>query len=368
MHINLYLIPLIIILGLILPDNRKNRLFYLVSVGAILLFVAAMRHPEFMANTYSIDTLSYKIDFLNIREKDWNDIWLAMSQRYIERILDYDYGYVIFSKVLSYLTSDFHFFSLIADLFVFVPLGLILYRYTTSMRQLMFAFVFYVALVQVFFLGGARQMFALGFDLMALVALIDKKKLLMLIFVLFAILLHFSSILFLIPLLMIWLNITPRALKIIHTVCFLIFPIVYYYPNEMIRFMGNLLEMEKYAQYGEGSIVGGANTFVILIELLSMFCLIAIKRKDMEDNVKLRYFYVMAPLFTLFAPLINSNGTMIRIALYYYFSLMLLIPFSIDSMFDKKSQGLVYTIAIGVLSLLSLSGGGISYYFYWQQI
>jgi hypothetical protein len=368
MHINLVLIPLIIIMGLILPDTRKNRLFYLVFIGAVLLFVAAMRHPEFMEDTYGIDTLNYKMDFLNIREQGWSEILSSVHQRYIERVLDYDYGYQVFSKLFSYLTHDFHIFSLIADLFVFVPLGLILYRYTTSIRQLMFAFVFYIALVQMFFLGGARQMFALGFDLMALVALIDKKKLLMLIFVLFAIFLHFSSILFLLPLLMIWFNISPRVLKTLHIVCFVLFPIVYFYPNEVIRFMGNLMEMEKYANYGEGAITGGANTFIILIELLSLFSMIAIKRKDMQSNTNIRFFYVFLPLITFFAPLINADGTMIRVSLYYYIFLMILVPYSLDYMFDKKSQSLVYTVVIGVLSLLTLSDGGISYYFYWQQI
>ena len=366
MHINLFLLPFIIILGLLLKDNRKNRLFYLIFVGAILLFVAAMRHPEYMEDTYSIDSLNYKNYFLNSFEVGWNEVWTLFRQRYLVLELDSDVGYLIFCKLLGNITHDFHIFSLLADLVVFVPLGVILYRYASSMRQLIFAFVFYIALVQIFFFGGARQIFAIGFDFMAFIALIDKKKILTVVFFLLGVTLHFSSILFLIPLLMIWLKINPRTLKIIHTVCFLIFPIVYYYPNEMIRFMGNLLEMEKYAKYGEGAIVGGANTFVILIELLSLFCLIAIKRKDMEDNVNLRYFYVMAPLFTLFAPLINSNGSMIRIALYYYISLMLLIPFSIDSLFDKKSQNTAYFVAIGVLSLLTLSGGGISYYFYWQ--
>ena len=366
MKINLFLIPFVIILGLLLKDNRKNRLFYLLFVGTILLFVAAMRHPVFMEDTYGIDTLDYKTMFLTYIDMGWNEIWTLIRSRYLLFESDYDIGFIILCRLLGYVTRDFHVFSLLADLLVFVPLGVLLYRYLTNIRQLIFAIVFYIALVQIFFLGGSRQMFALGFDLMALIAIIDKKKVLMVIFFLLGVTLHFSSILFIIPLLMIWFKINHRVLKIVHLVFFLVFPIVYFYPNQMIQFMGNLLEMEKYANYGKNAITGGANTFVLLIELLSLFCLIAIKRKDMDGNVKLRYFYVMAPLFTLFAPLINSNGTMIRIALYYYISLMLLVPYSIDCLFDKKSEPLAYTIAIGGLSLLCLSNGGITYYFYWQ--
>lgn len=368
MHINIILIPFIIILGLVLKDNRKNRLLYVILVSAILVFVAAMRHPEFMEDTYGIDTLNYKMMFLGSFDTGWNEIWSLARQRYIELELDSDIGYLIFNKILSLITRDFHIFSLIADLVVFVPLCVILNRYCTSMRQLIFAFVLYIALIQVFFWGGARQIFAMGFDLMALIAIIDKRRLLMVVFLLIGITLHFSSILFIIPLLMIWLHFSPRILKIIHIVCFLIFPIVYFNPNEIIAFMGTVLGMEKYANYGKGAIVGGADTFVFLIELLSLFCLIAIKRKDMQSDVKKRIFYVFLPLFTLFAPLINSNGSMIRISLYYYIFLMLLVPYGIDCMFDNKSQKFAYFVAIGALSLLTLSGGGVSYYFYWQQI
>ncbi len=74
----------------------------------------------------------------------------------------------------------------------------------------------------------------------------------------------------------------------------------------------------------------------------------------------------MAPLLTFFAPLIISNGSMIRISLYFHLFLALLVPYAIDCAFAKKDSGIVYAAAIGALSLLTLAGGGIRYYFFWQ--
>ena len=130
--------------------------------------------------------------------------------------------------------------------------------------------------------------------------------------------------------------------------------------------MGNAVGIEKYAAYGKGVIQGGATTFIILIELLSLFCLIAIKKDHLAANANIRNFYVMAPLFTIFAPLIKSNGSMARIAVYYYLFLVLLVPYALDCMFTKRDRSLAYVIAIGALSYLTLSDGGMNYYFFWQ--
>lgn len=51
-------------------------------------------------------------------------------------------------------THDFPVYSLLADLISFVPFGILLYSYCT------FAFVFYIALIQVFFLGVPDRLFA----------------------------------------------------------------------------------------------------------------------------------------------------------------------------------------------------------------
>ena len=101
------------------------------------------------------------------------------------------------------------------------------------------------------------------------------------------------------------------------------------------------------------------------MELLSLFCLIAIKKKNMLQNKNMAIFYVMLPFLTLFTPLIRSNGTMIRISLYYHLFIVLLVPYAIDCLFKKDNQ-FGYIVAIGALSLLALIGGGMTYYFYWQ--
>ena len=308
MRINLFLVPFVIIMGWILglQDSKKNRLLYIILCYAVLIFVAAMRNPELMTDIYGIDTSNYRDYFVDSFSMSWQDIWANAVDRYVRWEGDFDIGFHALNKVISYVTHDFHIYSILVDLIFFIPLGIILYRYCTHMWQIVFAFVFYLAMLQILFLSGGRQNFAVGFDLMAFLSIIDNRKLRAIILWGIGIFVHFSSILFIIPLLAIWFNLGPRPLKIIHAICFVVFPIVYFNPNEMIVFMGNTIGMEKYANYGEGMITGGANTFVILIELLSLFCLFAIKRSDLQNNNYLRCMYVMVPLFTLLSPISHA--------------------------------------------------------------
>ena len=369
MRINLILIPFVIILGLLLSsnDNDKNRRLYIVLCSIVLLFVAAFRNPIWMTTTYRLDTFGYQRTFEAIVDSDWNGFWSRVYQRYWLHEGENDVGFFALQKLIGLFTHSYYIFSLTADLIFFVPFGMILYRYSSNIRQLIFVYVFYIALVQVFLFGGGRQIFSIGFDLMALLAMADRKTLRAIIFLLLGVSIHFSSFLFLLPLLMIKFETSPRVLKSLHLACFFAIPFVLLFSSQFIVFMGESIGMEKYANYGNRDAFGGGRIFLFLIEMLSLFCFLAIKRKDIEKDDNIHLLYVMFPMMTLLAPLINTNGSMIRISLYYHLFLTLLVPYAIDCMFKKESRRVVYAVAILALSFLTLQGGGIRYYFYWQM-
>ena len=369
MQINLFLLLFVIILGLLagLNDTSKSRSFYIITCSIVLIFIASMRSPEWMTYMYHKDTMQYKYFFESSFDLDWHNLWSQIYMRYFENEGDGDLGFILLNKLLSFITHDFHIYSVIVDLIFFVPFGLILYRYSSNIFHLIFAFVFYIALVQTFLLAGARQIYALGFDMISLLFVIEKKHKLAVLSFILGVSIHFSSLLFIFPLLMLWNDVSPQILKRLHLLCFLLFPFVLLFPSEMIVAMGNAVGMEKYADYGKGNDQGGAVTFVLLIELLSFICLIGIKKKDMVSNIKVRFFYVMSPLLTLTAPLIRANGAMIRVSLYFHIFLVLLVPYALDCLLKMKHErALAYVLSIGLLSFLTLSGGDLTYYFYWQ--
>lgn len=365
MYINLVLIPFVIVLGLLLSvnDSKRNRGIYIIFCSLVFLVIGSLRSPEWMTEQYGIDTAKYKSLFESFSQVSWQECWDMAVDRY-RYGGDDDIGFVALNKLISLVTNDFNIYSILTGLIFFVPFGLMLYRFSTSMRQLIFAFVFYVLLIQVFILGAARQMISIGFDIMALLLVVDRKRWMAIIFLLLGVTIHFSSFLFLIPLLMVWLNVKPRLLKLIHILCFIMFPVVLAFPNQIIVFMGESVGVEKYANYGIGDVSGGVSTFVALIEILSVLCLIAIKQKDLFYIPNLSQIYVMAPLFTLMAPLLMADGAMIRVSLYYHLFLALLVPYSIDCLFKTKDSWIAYVLTSGFF--IALSGKGMEYYFFWQ--
>lgn len=366
MHINLFLVPFVIILGLLFGNNdtKRNRRLYIYICSAVLLFVAAMRSPEWIAYSYGIDTLAYKETYENTLDMNWDGFWTSVYQRYVLGIGDSDMGYFGLILLVGLFTHNFAIFSLIADLLFFIPFCIILYRYCSRTSQIMFAFIYYLALIQVFFLGGARQMFAIGFDLMAMLAIINNKTLKAGILFLIGLTFHMSSFMFLFPLLMLWKGLSPKTLKMLHIVSFLIIPVAFVASNSVIGFLGDLSGMERYSAYQEGDLIG-TFIFVTLIEALSFFCLLAIKTQDMNNYQYLRYFYVMAPFITFFG--VISKGTLIRIALYYHLFLTILVPFALERLFKEKDRKIAYIITIGVLALMTIFSNNAEYYFYWQK-
>ena len=367
MQIGYFLQAFVILGGILLGirDSKKNRGIFILLCSAMFLFVGSMRSPEWFTSMYGIDTYSYHLLFEQVFDMDWQEFMTRAAYRYLTGQGEDDIGFLGLRWIISFVTHDFAIYSLIIELLFFVPFGLLLYRYSTAMRQVIFAYMFYYALVHVFILAGGRQMFALGVDVLAVMSMMEDHKWRSLVLLFIGMTFHLSSALVAIPIILIWLDVKPWSLKMLHILSFILFPIVYLYPNEIIRFMGNSIGMEKYADFGKGAIAGGANSFIILLGLLSLIIFVAIRSKQLSTNKVIKSLYVMAPLFTFFGPLINSNGSMIRITLYLYIYIVLLFPFSMDILFKDKERNMAYIIAIGALAFLS--GGGLEYYFYWQR-
>lgn len=370
MHINIFLILFVVLLGLLMAvdDNLKKRRLYIILCSIVLILVAALRSAEWMTFRYNIDTLNYKNYFETYLEMNWGECWTLAYDRYFGHGGESDIGFIILNKMIGWFTHSFYVYSIIADLIFFIPFGIVLYRYSNSIRQLIFAFVFYIALIQIFLFGGGRQMFAIGFDILAFLAMVDKKRLVSILLFLVGVTIHFSSILFLWPLLLLWFNTGPRTLKWAHVLGFILVPLILAFPNQIIVFMGEASGLEKYTNYGTGEIRGGATVFVLLMEALSLFCLFAIRHSDLKKYSSIRLLYPMLPLITILAPLIRSNGTMIRISLYYHLYLVLLVPYAMDCIFKlDKNKSAAYTAAVVGLAILALQGGGTEYYFFWQK-
>ena len=359
MNLTLVLISLLVILGLISQNTSQGRKNYIIISCLLLLLSASLRSLSY--GSVGNDTMNYFHMFTNITESSWSEIWDMFVARYFASGGEEDIGFLVLMKLISYITSSFHAFTFIAELLFFIPFGIYLYRFSNGILELIFAFIFYTALVHTHAMSGARQFYAMGFGILVFLYFCKKEYKKAAISLLLGATIHLSLLLVVLPCLVAYL--TPKQMKTIHIALFILFPIVMLMPNQIISFMGNVIGVERYADYGSQDVVGGTETFIFLLELLSLICYIGISKEDIENSNDIKNLYAMIPCFTFFGPLIFSNGSMIRISMYSYMYLTLLLPYALKGIFKSNYKEVM---CIFILALSFLMKGSMTYHFFWQ--
>lgn len=366
MNINLFVFPFVIILGLMCAqigtDSAKKA--YIGIVSLLFLLESSLRG-------YSVgsDTLNYVYMFSSVEGYSWSEIWQLGLDRYLRKGSDFDVGFMAFQKIFRYFTSDFHVFTFFAQLTFFVPMGKMLYRYTPSIKSLIFAFVFFMALYQAHTFSGMRQLYAMGFSFLAVIFYDDRRYKSAIVSMVIGFFIHMSILLMIIPLGVSFLSFKQQ--RTVHLVSFILLPLVLVLGDAIVYFMGSFVGNEQYANYGQAGMAGGATTFLLCLEILSLFCYLFLKNNAARKDRTVRFLYCMLPCTTIFAPLIQVSGSMVRISEYYFLYLMVLFPLAMIYYAGSYKKGdqllLILSIVLSIFSIATATGAGANYKFFWQE-
>lgn len=340
--------------------NDKSKKAYIIGANFFLILFCSIRSIE-----VGPDTFNYVEKFHDALTMSWSDLPQMVIQRYVLRTEETDVGFIILEKLVTLFTPNFQIYTFIIDLIFFIPFGIFLYRYTNNLYQLVFAYVFFISLVYVFFLSGGRQMQAMGFELMSFFYIIKDKYIKALILTLIGMLIHLSMLLVVPYILACWFF--KKKGKVIHLITIILYPLVLISVSRVLLLMSNFIGMDRYSKYGEVEVQGGATVFIAMILFLSVFCYIAIRKRNLQKSVSLQKLYMALPFMTITGPLIYSNGSMIRICLYYFIFMTLLVPTALELSMQKSIVKKTYVLAIAVLIVLKLASGGIDYDFFWND-
>lgn len=363
MNIKLLLYSIVIILGVFLSIGTdlkgNNRKWYVIIIIFLLILESALRNI-----VVGPDTIHYYTSFNSIKYMSWEEALGSFRTAYLEGE-GKDPGFVIFMKLVHLLSDDFNVFLFLCALPFFIPLGILLYRFSSNIMQLMFAFTLYVALFHIVALSGVRQQIATGFCFVAFLQLEKDKNWKALLFVLLGATIHISALIFaVVPVLRFF---SPKLLKSLHIASFATIPFVIIYAAQIMLVLASFLANDYYSGYAESESNRDSFTYIFLMEMLSLFCYISIKRSDLIGDKRTKLLYVMLPMLTITAPLISLNGAMIRVGQYFTLYMMLLVPKAIDSFAKNTGRTLFYVVMIAALIVLSLRAGDFAYYFFWQH-
>ena len=346
--------------------NAKKK--YIAYNCIILTLVSCLR-----GTGVGSDTAVYKNIYDVNAYETLKDLLDMFFNRYFNNQGTADVGYWLFMKLIHVFSDNFNVFLFFCAICFFIPLYYFLQKYSTHKIQLLFVFVLYNSLFYPIAMSGTRKEIALGMSIMFLYFYNEKKYIASVACFLFGFFIHMTSLIILIiPILNILY--VKKLIKIIHIYTFTLIPFVILFCGKIILFMAQYVKNEHYEAYGLSEIRGGGITFIILLELVSFFCLFVFWNEEIDNNKFIDKYYATIPCFSFLGPLIYHNGSMIRLSQYFHIYILLLIPYALDLLFknDKAKKELSYHLLILILIALSFKGDSESgsigkYYFFWQQ-
>ena len=363
MSIKLFLYAIVLLLGVFFSngtDSKGNkRKWYVITIISLLILESSLRHVY-----VGPDTIRYYTSFNSMSEVSWGEVLGSFRTAYLEGE-GKDPGFVVFMKLAHLITNDFNVFLFFCALPFFIPLGRLLYKFSSNIMQLVFAFTLYVALFHIVALSGVRQQIATGLCFMAFLQLDKDKNWKSLLYIALAATIHISALIFaIVPVLRL---VNHSFIKGVHLASFATIPFVIIYAGPIMLLLASFLANDYYSAYADSESNGGSFTYIAMMELLSLFCYISIKSKDLKDDKRKKLLYVMLPMLTMTAPLISLNGAMIRVGQYFTLYMMLLVPIAIDSFAKNRERIIIYIVMIAALIFLTLRSDEFMYYFFWQN-
>lgn len=335
-------------------SSRKN---YIIIVTLVLSLVSALRH-----NGVGVDTYAYYMTFTDSKDLPWSYIWENILS-FFQGAMIKDPGYALFTKIMGTILVDFNVYLFFVALFFLSAIGHILYKSVNNLFGYVISYSFYISLLYVFFPNSAiRQTIAMAFLLWAIIIYQNKhQKLIPVVFIVFAFLLHKSVLFGLIPLCLMFIKNT----QLIYKGAIVLMPLFFAVSFEFVELLILLSDAEHYKQYIEGE--GG--TSVVFIVEMCFFYLIGFVALKFINNNSIYYQRLAFIAFALAISIISFmrvDPSLQRLIAYFSIWGMVFLPnalYAHKPLLRKILIVCVLALCIGRTVLIPSP-----YKFFWQQM
>jgi len=357
MSINL-IVYILLLLGANYYSSKKGdraKRDFIIFCSLVLVLKAALRSV-----TVGIDTSHYSGYFYESLSRSWAEVFHMLKNE--TGINDIEAGYKLVEKIFSTFLPNFNLYTFfVQSILYYLPLGVLMYKETKTTRELLFGYVLLNALFSGLPMANARQVYAIGFCIWSYLFIVDKRYLYALLCIAIGYSIHHSSMLFL---LMLIAPFIPYWFYKYGVWCAIgLAPVALTNVNRIILYMGQFIGSDKYAGYSD-DVYGGAKTYIVLSLGLCLFAALALTKCQESDHKK-KLYYAMVALTAIFVPLIYSNGTMMRITMYFQLFFVMLIPKLLEVYFGSGKKT-IYTILILILMVMSILNE-MPYKFFWEE-
>lgn len=342
----LFIVVFVILLLLAKPSqNKYQKKNCIVLITVILTLFSGLR------SWYMGDCIHYCNVFVACNVPGWN-----IASNNTDTI-----GLQVLFRIAGQLEIGFEGCLLIIAAFIAISLGIVVYRYSTSVY---WSYLIYLAMgFYLFTLSGLKQSVAMGFCMLAMMAVFEDKPIRFILLVILASLFHIPAIAFII--------VYPIAHKKIDGGYFLLLAImaagVFLYRNQIVAWAAEIYyENELTFQEAEG--IGGRFLMMLFIMGVSLV-LRPLKNRD----VRYREVFNVMVLAAIVQSFSVYDNVFTRFADYYYQFVVLFFPMMMQS---GDAQAIEqperkYEIRYFTKESYQIIGAGITLFaivFYWRYI
>lgn len=320
-----------------ITNEKLKKLINFLFTYRILTIIAFVFMSTFKSNDVGLDTKAY--------------IGWFETENYGSEI-----GYSTLQKIVCKLGLSYRWIWFVISLFVSISLVLFINHFSSNKFMSLFLYIALGVFAQS--LNTIRQIIAISFIFLELIFIDKNKWILSIVMVLCATLFHNSAIIGLafIALKFIKLNWVTIG---VFMACAIIFPIILPYLSKFVSLFGL---KDYYKIYISSELIAETSVMEILyiISLLVIFIctyIYATKLLKLErrEGNKLYYFlllFFMVPLIQTMGMLINLRAVFNRLSMYFFPSLIILVPECLKYLKNNKRYYLTATVICVAIALI----------------
>lgn len=301
------ILALVVILGMVMPQQGHRRKYYIILMAALHAFVSGFRYQYLTG-----DLLKYAWGYHNTYPNHG-----YFSEEVLNKWVNT--GFFWMSKFLSDLSGgDFQVMLVVAAVLIELALAILIYKY--SPRPWLSYLVWNCIGFYIFGFSALKQSIAMALVMLAMDAILDDRPKRFLLFALLAGFVHFPAFAFLPAYWIARAKIRPATLLAYIVAAILIFV----FQNPIVSFITNIYYEEGELMLADSVDLGG-RFYMMVVILVMGACLKGFR--DTRFN-KLFNLMVVAAIFQMFA---GYDNIFTRFADYYFQISVLFLPLMVSS-------------------------------------
>lgn len=326
---NIFLLSyiLILVVGLFCHyNNKRQKKNFCIFSGCIYFLLAALRSYKVGGDTFN-----------------YCNMFAAVGKMTVSQILttsEKDPVFFLFLSMVRRITDNYTVLLIIVAAFFIGTVWTYIYRYSDDPVLsiiILLAFNLYQ-----FSLTGMRQTIAMGFIVLAIMAMNQNKKVIPYLFVFIGSLFHQSALIFIcIPLLRNY-RVGKQVCRMVSFLLILCFALRQTIAGMLVGYLAE-------RGYGLSLSDSGITMFLVIAFLFALAVLFMDEYKNTDENYHIQYY--MGWLAVFFEILVTSQNIFFRIAFYFLISFITLIP---NVVCRARNEATRKILKIGLYTALSI--------------